>query len=167
MQLQVNNFLFLIQTLHYIPDIRRCLLKYFKFLQDDFSNYTDIIHFIYTLQPYFWVILDKDENFMGFVYLDNFVGNGEITYSAEITTCLDKKAWGYFARYSANIFLKKCFEETTLQKIKAQVYPDNFRVKNFLNDIGFVYEARLKNETLRDNKPQDLDIYGLYRNYYI
>ena len=70
---------------------------------------------------------------MGFVFLDNFVGNDKQLYSA---------------------------------KIKAQIYPDNFRVRNFLKDCGFVYETTLKNETLRGGKFQDIEIYALYRNYY-
>ena len=103
---------------------------------------------------------------MGFVFLDNFVGNKNKLYSAEITTCFDKKAWGSFTRYSAKFFLKMCFDELGLYKIRAQIYPDNFRVKNFLKDCGFIYESTLKNETLRGGKPQDIEIYALYRSYY-
>lgn len=103
---------------------------------------------------------------MGFVFLDNFVGNKNKLYSAEITTCFDKKAWGSFTRYSAKFFLKMCFDELGLYKIRAQIYPDNFRVKNFLKDCGFIYESTLKNETLRGGKPQDIEIYVLYRSYY-
>ena len=103
---------------------------------------------------------------MGFVFLDNFIGNDKKLYSAEITTCFDKKAWGSFTRYSAKIFLKKAFDEFGLYKIKAQIYPDNFRVRNYLKDCGFQYETTLKNETVRLGKPQDIEVYGLYRSYY-
>lgn len=103
---------------------------------------------------------------MGFVSLDNFIGGGNILYSAELTTCFEKKAWGSFTRYSAKIFLKKCFDELGLVKIKVQVYPDNFRTKALLKSSGFEYESTLKAETMRGGKMQDIDIYALYRTYY-
>ncbi|MCM1339093.1 MAG: GNAT family N-acetyltransferase [Muribaculaceae bacterium] len=103
---------------------------------------------------------------MGFVYLDNFIGNGDMLYSAELTTCFDRCAWGVFTRYCAKFFLKKCFDEFGLYKIKAQIYSDNYRVKSLLKSSGFVHEATLKNETLRLGKPQNIEVYSLYRDYY-
>lgn len=154
--------------LHYVPLIEKCWLKYSKYIQDDFSfltNETSIRNFILR-NPFFWVILDYEEHFMGFVFLDNFIGSKNKLYSAEITTCFDKKAWGNFTRYSAKFFLKMCFDTLGLYKIKAQIYPDNFRVKKFLKDCGFVYESTLKNETLRTGKLQDIEIFALYKSYY-
>jgi RimJ/RimL family protein N-acetyltransferase len=116
--------------------------------------------------PYFWIITDRNFNFMGFVYLDNFVGKRNCLFSAELTTCFDKKAWGIFTRYSAKFFLKYCFDKLGLYKVKAQIYPQNFRVKTLLKNSGFIYEATLKNETLRAGKPQDIEVYSLYRDYY-
>ena len=91
--------------LHYIPLIKKCWAKYSKYIQDDFSSLEDnnsILHLFDNVM--FWVVLDYEENFMGFVFLDNFVGNKNKLYSAEITTCFDKKAWGSFTRYSAKFF---------------------------------------------------------------
>ncbi len=158
----------LFQNLHYIPDVKKCYLKYVKYLQDDFSEaYTSNLHsFIYHSSPFFWVVTDFDDNFMGFVFLDNFTGGSGRFYSAELTTCFDKKAWGIFTRYSAKFFLKKCFDELGLYKIKAQVYPDNFLVKTLLKASGFKYESTLKNETLRGGKMQDIEVFALYRTYY-
>jgi RimJ/RimL family protein N-acetyltransferase len=53
-----------------------------------------------------------------------------------------------------------------LFKIKAQIYPDNFRVKNLLKDAGFNYESTLINETLRAGKLQNIEVYSLYKTYY-
>ena len=154
-------------NLRYIPFVEECWLKFSKYFQDDFSCVVDrnsLLKFI--CDSFFWIILDYEENFMGFVFLDNFVGDDNRLYSAELTTCFDKKAWGVFTRYSAKFFLKKCFDELGLYKIKAQIYPDNFRVKSFLKDCGFVHESTLKNETLRAQKPQDIEVYALYRTYF-
>lgn len=156
-------------TLHYLHDIKRCYGRYYKYLQDDFSPpyITDIFSFLKEKSPNFWVITDYNTGkFMGFVFLDNFVGCAGNLYSAELTTCFDVRAWGNYTRYSAKFFLKKCFDDFGLYKIKAQIYPDNFRVKNLLKDSGFIYEATLKNETKRAGKPQDIEVYSLYRDYY-
>lgn len=155
------------ETLHYIPELQQCYRKYSKYLQDDFANYeNDILSYINHCSPFFWVVTDYDNRFMGFVSLDNCIGNNVFLYSAELTTCLEKRAWGAFSRYSAKIFLKKCFDELNLYKIKVQVYPDNFRTKALIKSSGFQYESTLKSETLRKGKPQDIDIYALYRTYY-
>ena len=153
--------------LHYIPLVKNCWDKYSKYIQDDFSLVKNSGSFLNLLKSVmFWVVLDYEENFMGFVFLDNFVGNDDRLYSAEITTCFDKKAWGSFTRYSAKFFLKMCFDEFGLYKVKGQIYPDNFRVKTFLKDCGFTYETTLIKETLRDRKPQNIEVYALYRSYY-
>ena len=67
---------------------------------------------------------------------------------------------------SAKIFLKKCFDEFGLYKIKSQIFPDNFRIKTLLKYSGFEHEATLPKETIRARKPQDIEIYSLYRKYY-
>ena len=158
---KTNSFL-----LRYVPEVEKLFIKYYKYIQDDFSDISNLKSYILSLMPYFWIILDYDENFMGFAYLDNFIGNRRKLYSAELTTCFHPKAWGCFTRYSAKIFLKKCFDELGLQKVTACIYPDNFRVKNLLKSSGFIYESTLKNATLRFGKMQDIDVYGLYRSYY-
>lgn len=151
----------------YAPFIRNCWNKYSKYFQDDFSFKFSESHFSKMFEnSYFWVVLDYEENFKGFVFLDNFVGDANHLYSAEVTTCFDKSSWGIFPRYSAKFFLKKCFDEFGLYKIKAQIYPDNFRVRNYLKSCGFEYETTLKKETLRAGKPQDIEVYAMYRNYY-
>lgn len=157
----------LFSILHYIPKIQACYCKYSKYLQDDFANYDcDILSYIKHCSPNFWIVLDDDNQFVGFISLDNFVGNANGLYSGEISTCLEQKAWGSFTRCGAKIFLKKCFDELGLYKIKAQIFPDNFRVKTLLKSSGFVYESTLKAETLRNGKPQDIEVYALYRTYY-
>ena len=156
----------LFSILHHIPNIQACYCKYFKYLQDDFAKYNeDILSYIKHCSPYFWIVLDYDNQFMGFIAMDNFVGSQNYLYSGEIAVCLEKKAWGSFTRCGAKIFLKKCFDELGLYKIKAQIFPDNFRVKTILKTSGFEYESTLKAETLRDGKPQDIEVYSLYRTY--
>jgi len=165
---QLNNIDDLAINLHYIPLLKGCYEKYIKYFQDDFAktNSENFITFLLNLSPYFWIVTDYNDKFMGFVFLDNFTGDRTSLYSAELTTGFDKSAWGIFTRYSARIFLKKCFDELGLYKIKAQIYPDNHRSKTLMKNCGFIYESTLKNETLRFGKPQDIEVYALYRDYY-
>lgn len=147
--------------------INNCIKNYSKYFQDDFAFIPKNIFEIPKILPNnFWLILNFYNKPMGFVYLDNFIGKETRLYSAELTTCFAKCAWGDFTKYSAKIFLKKCFDDFGLEKIKAQVYPDNFRVKNLLKICGFTHESTLQKETLRNGKPQNIEVYGLYRNYY-
>lgn len=152
----------------YISAAEKVYKKYSRYILDDFSSIKNcgIEAFIKNYCPYFWLILNREDKFMGFVYLDNFVGNSEKIFSAEVSTCFDRCAWGIFVRYCAKFFFKMCFDTFGFHKIKAQIYPQNSYVRNFLKDIGFKYESVLISETLRLGKPQDIEVYSLYKNYY-
>lgn len=152
-------------NLHYIPQIIKCYRQYAKFLQDDYASKLGIIN-IFLTNPDFWIVTDINDEFKGFVFLDNFTGNQNANFSAEITACIDKKAWGSFTRYSAKIFLKNCFDAFGFYKIKALIFPDNHRVKTLLKSAGFEYETILPAETLRNGKPQDIEVYSIKRTYY-
>lgn len=155
----------LCSDLHYIPDVIACYSKYAKYLQDDYAKDFGMMH-IFNSCPNFWIITDISDSFMGFVFLDNFTGNKKANFSAEITVCFDKKAWGDFTGYSAKFFLKKCFDTFGFYKIKALIFPDNFRVKTLLKNAGFEYETTLPDETLRNGKLQNIEIYSIKRTYY-
>ena len=152
----------------FLPEINRCYKKYYKYLQDDFTEqYDDAKQFVEQFGNYFWVVTEINSgNFMGFLALDNFIGNNQKLYSAEITVAYSKKAWGIFTKYSGKLFLKKCFDEFELEKIKAVIFSDNYRVKTLLKTSGFIYESTLKSETLRNNKKQDIEIFSIYRDYF-
>ena len=62
---------YIFKNLHYIPKIQDCFLKYRKYLLDDFAP-EDVYALIESVSPFFWVILDRNDEFMGFVFLDNF-----------------------------------------------------------------------------------------------
>ena len=121
-----------VNFLRYMPLILKCYKKYSKYLRDDFAPCDEL--FISSKMPYLWAILTQDYKFAGFVFLDNWIGDKNTNYSVELTTCFDKKAWGTFTRYSAKIFLKYCFDQFGLHKIKALIYPDNFRVAKLLKN---------------------------------
>ena len=150
--------------LHYIPEIISCCKKYLKYLQDDYAalNGWDILRAC----PNFWVITDFYDEFMGFVFFDNFTGNESSNFSAELTICFDKKAWGSFIRYAAKIFLKQCFDAFGFYKIKALIFPDNYRVKKLLKQTGFEFDTILPAQTMRCKKIQDIEVYSIKRTYY-
>lgn len=139
--------------------------RFYKFMEDDYNKDT-LAGTIDKVYPFFWEVWTAENELAGFVYLDNITGNDKKFHSAEITTCIHPKYWGIFTKYCAKIFLKQCFDKFGFEKIKALVYPQNFRVKKLLNDSGFIKEAVLVNETKRNGKPQDIEIYSIFRNYY-
>ena len=137
-------------------------IKYSKFLDDDFAqnNLTIYDYFLNLIQKTLFFVIVEEETVSGFVYLDNFIGNDKKLHSAELTTCFDKRFWGNYTKTCAKIFLDYCFKIYDFEKIKALVYPENFRVKTLLKSAGFEKEALLKGETLKNNKLQDIEIYS-------
>ena len=147
-------------TSSYLPQANHLYTKYIHFLEDDYNEdtLTGIIERVY---PFFWLVL-SDNMFAGFVYLDNIIGNTRQMHSAELTTCIEPRFWGEFTKIGAKIFLQKCFSEFNFTKIKALVYPQNYRVKTLLKTSGFEKEATLKSETLRRGCNQDIEIYSIF-----
>ncbi len=141
-------------------------IKHSKFLDDDYaSDGKSVYEYFYNLVcrtlPLFFVITEGD-CVSGFVYLDNIIGNSENLHSAELSTCFDRKFWGDYTKKCAKFFIDHCFQKYGFTKIKAQVYPENCRVKNLLKNAGFKKEALLKGETLRGGKLQDIEIYSVF-----
>lgn len=137
-------------------------IKYSKFLDDDYAQdniplYTYFFNLIE--KTLFYVIIENDE-VSGFVYLDNIIGDSKRFHSAELTTCFDKRYWGDYTKKCAEMFLEHCFKKYKFRKIKALVYPENYRVKTLMKSAGFEKEALLKGETLRNNRLQDIEIYA-------
>ena len=105
----------------------------------------------------------RNQKVSGFVYLDNIIGNNKKYHSAELVTCFDKNYWGIYTKICAYCFLRLIFQKYGFEKIKALIYPENFRVKNLLLHSGFSKEALLKNETKRNGKLQDIEIYSILK----
>ena len=118
-------------------------IKYSKFLDDDFAqnNLTIYDYFLNLIQKTLFFVIVEGDFVSGFVYLDNFTGSDKKLHSAELTTCFDRRFWGDYTKVCARIFLDHCFEKYKFEKIKALVYPENFRVKTLLKSAGFEKEA--------------------------
>ena len=135
-----------------------------KFMDDDYakngcSSYDYFSKLVLRTQPFFYVFLEN-EKVIGLAYLDNLIGDSKRIHSAELSTCFDRNFWGDYTKICSIIFVRFCFDVIGLTKIKALVYPENFRVKGLLEFAGFKKEALLKDETLRNNKLQDIEIYS-------
>ena len=153
------------QNTHYLSNVIFLYSRYAKFLKDDYApqtSYSSIIKLIEQAQPFFYIILDKKtEEFAGFIYLDNLIGNAQSLHSAEITVCFEKKFWGAFTKKTAISFFNYCFNILKFKKIKAQIYPFNNRVRNLLKFSGFQKDGVLRGETLKNTKLTDIEVYSL------
>lgn len=138
--------------------------RYEKYLHDDYTPPKDFKSYLKFIEEneFFWIIIERTTgDFAGFVYLDNFTGGCGKLHSAEITTCFEQKFWGEKTYICAMEFFDYAFKTFGFYKIKAEIYPQNFRVKTLLKKCGFICECTLKNETLRLGKPQDIEVYSL------
>ena len=136
--------------------------KSIKFLDDDYALDGCSLggYFKKLISNTLFYVIVQDSKVCGFVYLDNIVGDSKNLHSAEITACIDRTYWGVFPKICAVLFLSFCFENLGFKKIKALVYPENYRVKTLLKFAGFEFEALLKGETMRNNKLQDIEVYS-------
>lgn len=153
------------QNIQYLENIYNLFTKYKNYLSDDYSKSMDLFDEILQLiktSPFFWVILN-DEEFAGFVYLENIIGNKNRFHSAEITTAFERKFWGKFTKICAKKFLLYCFKKLKFKKLKALVFKENVRTEALLRDCGMRLEALLRGETLKNNKLQDIKIYSIIR----
>lgn len=158
------------RNISYVPQIINLYDRFSRYLTDDYfqgkydSSVDAVIDLIKKTSPYFWVIVDKkNNNFCGFVFLDNFCGSKDKYHSAEITTCFDPKYWGTYTRFCAKKFIKYCFKKYKFKKIKACIFPQNFKVKSILKFSGFKKEAILKAETYKNSVPQDVEVFSIIR----
>ncbi len=152
----------------YLTQAMFLYLRWQKFLDDDFAHrkgtfFEYFVDLVERISPFFWVIV-RDGNAVGFMYLENITGCRENLHCAEVIACFDKSVWGKYTKESSALFIKFCFEELEFTKLKALIYPENSRVKTILRQTGFTKEATLKAETQRRGKPQDIDIYSLWRD---
>lgn len=159
------------RNIQYLPQIINLYEKFSKYLHDDYflenqkSSVDAVINLIEKTSPYFWVITEKEnDNFAGFVFLDNWVGTKGINHSTEVTTCFEPAFWGKYTKFCARKFIKFCFKKYKLKKLKAYIFPQNYRVKTFLKKIGFQKEALLKAETIKNSKLQDIEVYSIIKS---
>ena len=152
-------------TLRNIENSKKCYERYYGYLQDDFAS-ADFYSYLNKSFNFFWFIENLNEDYMGFVSLDNFTGNKDCKFSAEVIACMHPRAWGIFTKYCAKFFFKMCFDNFGLYKIYANVFPENFRVKSLLKSSGFKLDGCISSATIRKGKVQDINVYSLYRSFY-
>lgn len=164
-KLKLNRKKKIYKNISFLPQIITCIKPYLKYLSDDFAQNNDIVELVLSqiekTNGYFWIILNEKEEFLGIVYLENFVGNKKQIFSAEVTTCFEKKYWGNETKKCGKKFIKYCFKKLKITKLKAIIYKENFRVKNLLSILGFKKEANLNAETVCNGKLQDIEIYSI------
>ena len=165
--IKIDRMNFKYQNTQYLSNISFLYSRYSRYLQDDYASectYSNMLEMIERCGDLFFAIINIDNNeFAGFVYLDNLTGNREHLHSAEITVCFEKKYWGAFTRKAALKFFTYCFDELGLLKLKAQIYSFNSRVRSILEFSGFKLDGILRGETIKDGVLADIEVYSLLK----
>lgn len=158
------------RNIQYLPSIIILYEKFARYLHDDYflqnqpSSIDAVINLVERTGPYFWAVIDKkSDKLAGFAFLDNWVGTKDDFHSAEITTCFHPAFWGTYTKICAKKFIKYCFKKYKLKKLKASVFPQNFKVKTLLKRSGFKKEAVLKAETLKNGVLQDIEVFTIIK----
>lgn len=158
------------KNIQYLPQVITLYERFSRYLHDDYclENGRSIIDFVIALvektSPYFWIVLDKKSGKLaGFVFLDNWTGTKNKFHSAEVTTCFKPAYWGAYTKFCAKKFIKYCFKNYKLKKLKAYVFPQNFKVKTFLKKAGFNKEAVLRSETVKNGELQDIEVFAIIK----
>lgn len=161
-----NNMDF--RNTEYLVDVISLYERFSRYLYDDYfldkykTSTEAVIKLIARTSPYFWVIIDKKtQSFTGFGFLENFVGEKANFHSAEVTTCFEPAFWGKYTKICAKKFVKYCFKNYGLKKLKALVFSQNTKVQMLLKEAGFQKEAVLKAETIKNGQFQDIDVYSI------
>lgn len=165
-RLIINRKMEIFHNLKYFPQVMELYIKYLKYLEDDFSIFSEslllgIVQFIESTSSHFYLVL-LDDKVCGFFALEHFIGSNKKLYSAEVVTCFDRNFWGSFTKLAAKSFKEFCFVKLGLMKLKALIYPQNSRVIALLRSCGFKKEGCLKAETIKNNRLQDIEVYSVF-----
>ena len=113
--------------------------------------------------PYFWLFYDTNTlKVQGFCYFYDIIPHKNHIHTASASICFDKAVWGKPALSVAKKLLNQVFCTLNIYKIKAECYFDNYFMPNFLTKLGFRREAILKNETIVDNQPKNIEIWSIF-----
>lgn len=155
-------------------EIFNLMIKYRHKLFDDeyFKGDKPYIQRVYEIIeahiPYFWVFYDKiTAEILGFCYFYDIVPHKKLIYTVSATICFKKSARGKTAIIGAKSLLLHAFNTLNIYKIKAECYFDNIYTPNFLTKLGFQHEATLKNETIVNNTPKNLEIWSIFNPKFI
>lgn len=159
------------RNIEYLPQIISLYERFSRYLHDDYFLKNQpcaidaVIELVERTTPYFWAVIHKKSGKLaGFVFLDNWVGAKDDLHSAEVTTCFDPDFWGAYTKICARKFIKYCFKNYKIKKLKAYVFPQNFKVKTLLKHAGFKKEATLRAETFKNKVLQDIDVFAIIKS---
>lgn len=111
----------------------------------------------------FAVIPKSDEELIGTMTLrvDKLHNKGELAY------WIGKDYWGKgYAREASKRVIAFGFEEQKLNRIWAPVMSKNIASGKVMQKAGLKYEGTLKQDILRWNKYEDVDVFGLLKEDY-
>lgn len=111
----------------------------------------------------FAVILESENQLIGTmtIRVDKLHNKGELGY------WIGKAYWGKgYATEAAKRVIDFGFKELNLNRIWAPIMSKNKASSKVLKKVGLIYEGTLKQDVLRWNQYEDVDVYGLIKSDY-
>lgn len=108
------------------------------------------------------IIYKPEEKLIGTLSLFNF---NESSRRAEVGYILSNRYWRKGLTTEAlNVLITYSFHELNLNRLEADIDPDNIASAMLLQKCGFEHEGRLKERWIVNDIPSDSDIYGLLQS---
>lgn len=146
--------------LPYQAGVQQLLSIYQNVLADDFTIAENLFENTAACIPYLWLLVSECNTVYGIASLTDVIpGRHSFIHGAyhpsirkhpQVKTIIDA-------------VLHEAFYTLGVQKLKAEFDADNVGAKGFCHRFGFIQEARLRADTQRQGKKQDVLIYTLLK----
>ncbi len=156
-------------TLVDLPEVFKYCNKYHYRLFDDNFYYMNLstsekfIGFVRNFKDAIYCIkLGKEDRFGGFFYLYNRKKTPFGATDTSVTFCIARPYWGFGSYLIAKKGIKFLFEKMKVRKLTIEIVGENTLARSLIEKLGFEFEARLKDECYKFNKPCHLYVFSIF-----
>jgi len=131
------------------------------------GNYTvQFIQEVLSGSPWFQVVLNDKDEFMGFVWLNNWMGKEPYYNGVQIQAMMERKFWGKETEKAFSCLLNKLFNETCLNRVQMEIDETNILACKLAERMCFKLEGIIRNATIKDGKPVNYKLFSILKGEY-
>lgn len=160
-------------NLSYISDLLDLYNEYKDFLIDDYypddlrGQYDLILETIQLCDPWFLVVKDIQDNFVGVMWLRLWHGSGSKTHSCQLQAYAKKEYWGKAVREILHVIENYLFNDLDLQRVQMEIPEFNRPARYFASSNGYKKEGIIRNATIKDLKAINHILYSKLKEDFI